>query len=340
MADVSRPVAVLQPARSWICRVGWVSALALGAALTAAPAPAQEVNFAIATGGTGGVYYPLGSAIAKLLTRQVPGLVAIARVTGGSVDNLKMIGLRQSQVALAMVDAALDASRGKHKFSAGRIDLRTLMVLYPNRMHVVTLEGRGIVSMPDLRGKRVSIGGPGSATELMADRIVEALGLGADINRQRLGLTAAVEALKTGRIDAFFFAGGLPTAAIAELAAMPGLRIRLIDHAAAVTDMNMKYGDGRSGGVYASGVIPKDTYVGQGKDNTIAIVQNILVADATLPDQIAYRVVKAIAENRDELISVHDEARNIALDNQSPKNSPIPWHPGAVKYLNEKGARM
>jgi TRAP transporter TAXI family solute receptor len=340
MAEVSRPGAVLPPEGSGVSKAGWLTALALGAAVMAMPAAAQEANFAIATGGTAGVYYPLGSAIAKLLTRQVPGIIAIARVTGGSVDNLKMIGLRQSQLALAMVDAALDAARGQHKFSAGRIGLRTLMVLYPNRMHVVTVEGRGIGSMADLRGKRVSMGGPGSATELMAERIVEALGLGADLRRERLGLMAAVEALKSGRLDAFFFAGGLPTAAIAEFAATPGARIRLIDHAAAVTNMNMTYGSSKHGGVYAPGLIPKNTYTGQEKDNTITIVQNILVADIALPDQVAYRVVKTIVENRDQLISVHDEARNITLDNQSLKNSPIPWHPGAIKYLNEKGARM
>jgi TRAP transporter TAXI family solute receptor len=303
----------------------------------ASNAGAQQVTIAIATGGTGGVYYPLGGGMANVLSKYVPGYAATARVTGGSVDNLKLIGTKQSEVALVMVDAALDALKGDDKFKGNPVEVRTLMVLYPNRMHVVSIEGRGIEKMSDLKGKRVSTGSPGSATEVMAFRVIEAAGLDKDkdMKRERLGVAESTNAIKDGKIDAYFWVGGLPTAAVTDLGATPGTKIKLVDHADVVDKMNAKYG-----GIYTSGVIPAKTYPGQDKDNTITIVQNILVANASLPDKVAYDIVKTFIEKRDELVAVHGEAKSIELANQAPKNSPIPWHPGAAKYFAEKGLKM
>jgi len=314
-----------------------LGALALGAAMLAGAASAQQVNIAIATGGTGGVYYPLGGGMANLLTKHVPGVAATARVTGGSVDNLKLIGSQQSEVALVMVDAALDALKGEDKFKGNPVEVRTLMVLYPNRMHVVSIEGKGIEKMTDLKGKRISTGSPGSATEVMAFRVIEGAGLDKDkdMRRERLGVAESVNALKDGKIDAFFWVGGLPTAAVTDLAATPGVKIKLVDHTEVVDAMNKKHGD-----LYTTGVIPAKTYPGQDKDNKISVVQNILVANAKLPDKVAYDVVKTFIERRADLVAVHGEAAAITLENQSPKNSPIPWHPGAVKYFSEKGVKM
>ncbi len=314
-----------------------ISALALSAALVAGTAFGQAVNIAIATGGTGGVYYPLGGGMANVLSKYVPGIQATARVTGGSVDNLKLIGSQQSEVALVMVDAALDALRGDDKFKGNPVEVRTLMVLYPNRMHVVTIEGTGIEKMADLKSKRISTGSPGSATEVMAFRVIEAASLDKDkdMRRERLGAAESVNALKDRKIDAFFWVGGLPTAAVTDLGATPNVKIKLIDHADTVGRMNAKYNN-----LYSIGVIPAKTYPGQDKDNPIAVVQNILVANAKMTDKIAYDIVKTFIEKRDELAIVHGEAKSIALENQSPKNSPIPWHPGAVKYFTEKGMKM
>ena len=166
------------------------SGIVLGAALLSGAAIAQQqTNIAIATGGTGGVYYPMGGGMANVLSKHLPGVQATARVTGGSVDNLKLIGSDQSEVAFSMVDAALDAVKGQDKFKGAPLDVRTLMVLYPNRMHVVTVEGRGIEKMSDIKGKRVSTGSPGGATEVMAFRVIEAAGLDRDkdMKRERLG---------------------------------------------------------------------------------------------------------------------------------------------------------
>jgi uncharacterized protein len=300
-------------------------------------AGAQQVNIAIATGGTGGVYYPLGGGMANVLSRYVPGYAATARVTGGSVDNLKLIDTKQSEVALVMVDAALDALKGEDKFKGHPVDVRTLMVLYPNRMHVVSIEGRGVEKMSDLKGKRVSTGSPGSATEVMAFRVIEAAGLDKDkdMRRERLGVAESVNAIKDGKIDAFFWVGGLPTAGVTDLGATPGVKIKLIDHDDAVDKMNAKYG-----GIYSAGVITAKTYPGQDKDNKITVVQNILVANKSMDDKVAYDIVKTFIEKRDELIAVHREAESIDLANQAPKNSPIPWHPGAAKYFAEKGVKM
>ena len=190
-----------------------ISVLAVSAAVIAGAALAQQgLNIAIATGGTGGVYYPLGGGMANVLSKHVPGMQASARVTGGSVDNLKLIGSQQSEVALVMVDAALDAYKGEDKFKGAAVAVRTLMVLYPNRMHVVSVEGTGIEKMADLKGKRVSTGSPGSATEVMAFRVIEAAGLDKDkdMRRERLGVAESVNALKDRKIDAFFWVGGLP----------------------------------------------------------------------------------------------------------------------------------
>ena len=314
-----------------------ISAAAFCAFAFAGATMAQNLNIAIATGGTGGVYYPLGGGMANMLSKYVPGVQATARVTGGSVDNLRLIHTGQSEVGLVMVDAALDALNGEDKFKGSPVAVRTLMVLYPNRMHVVSIDGTGVTSMASLKGKRVSTGSPGSATEVMAFRVIEAAGLNRDkdMRRERLGVAESVNALKDRRIDAFFWVGGLPTAAVTDLGATPGTQIVMIDHADVVEAMNAKYG-----GIYSSGVIPAKTYPGQTKDNAIAVVQNILVANASMPDKVAYGIVKTFIEHQKELIAVHAEAESITLDNQLRKNSPVPWHPGAEAYFKERGVKM
>jgi TRAP transporter TAXI family solute receptor len=309
------------------------SALALSGA-----AKAQEkYSLSIATGGTGGVYYPLGGGMANILSKYVPGLQATAEVTGGSVDNLKLIATGKPYIGFSMADAGQDAYRGEDKFKGTKVPLRTLMVLYPNRMHVVTIDGIGITKMADLRGKRVSTGSPGSATEVMGFRVIEAAGLDKDrdMKRERLGVAESVNALKDRKIDAFFWVGGLPTAAVTDLANTPGIKIKMIDHADTVAAMNKKYGP-----LYIEDVIPKATYRGMDADNRQATVWNILVSHQNLSNQTAYNIVKTIFDKRDDMIAVHKEAENFRLENQKAAASPIPFHPGAVKYFAERGVKI
>src|SRR5262249_6409509 len=160
-------------------------------------------------------------------------------------------------IGFTMADAGQDAYRGEDKFKSGKVDLRSLLVAYPNRMHVVTIEGTGVNKMADLKGKRVSTGSPGSATEVMAFRLIQAAGLDKerDMTRERLGVAESVNAIKDRKIDAFFWVGGLPTAGVTDLAATPGVKIKLIDHADLVAAMNKKYGN-----LYTQDAIPKSTY--------------------------------------------------------------------------------
>ncbi len=301
----------------------------------AAVAGAQ--NISIATGGTGGVYYPMGGGLAAALSKYVPGMQATAEVTGGSVDNLKLIGTAKPYIGFTMADAALDAYQGEDKFKGNKVPLRTLMVLYPNRMHLVTVEGRGINKIADLKGRRIATGSPGSATEVMAFRILEAAGLDKDkdVKRERLSVAESVNAMKDNKIDAFFWVGGLPTAAVTDLAHTPGTKIKLIDHAEVVLKMNQKYGD-----LYVEDSIPKAVYKGMDADNKQATVMNLLVTHANMDDKTAYNIVKTIFDKRSDLIAVHKEAENFKLENQKTAATPIPFHPGAAKYFAEKGVKL
>jgi TRAP transporter TAXI family solute receptor len=314
------------------------AAVVLGGVTLAATAWAQQGrNLSIVTGGTGGVYYPLGGGLANLLTKYVPGWQATAEVTGGSVDNLKLVGAKRADIAFTMADASLDALRGEDKFKGAPVKQATLAVLYPNIMHVVTIEGTGINKLSDLKGKRVSTGSPGSATEVMAFRVLEAAGIDKDkdIVRERLGVAESTNAVKDRKIEAYFWVGGLPTAGVTDLAATPGLKLKLVDHSEVVDKMNAKYGH-----LYAKGIIPKGTYPTQEKDNEISNVWNILVVNEAMPDSEAYNIVKTIFEHRDEWATVHAEARNVKPENQKESNTPVKFHPGALKYFAEKGMKV
>jgi TRAP transporter TAXI family solute receptor len=315
----------------------WRAALAAIALAATVPAAAQQgQRISITTGGTGGVYYPLGGGMANILSKYVPGLQATAEVTGGSVDNLKLLNAGKSEVAFTMVDAAWDAKQGVDKFKDGKFEPKTLMVLYPNRMHVVTVEGTGINKLSDLKGKRVSTGSAGSGTEIMAMRILEGVGIDGhkDIKQERLGVAESVNAIKDKKIDAFFWVGGVPTAAVTDLATTPGVKIKLIDHGEAVDAMNKKYGP-----LYVKAQIAPGSYQGQDKANENIDVWNILVASDKMSDKMAYDIVKTLWEKKPELVAVHKEAQNIDLKWQKI-GSPLPYHPGAKKYFEEQGVKF
>ncbi len=316
---------------------GFIIALAAIAALGVTGAMAQQKTIAIGTGGTGGVYYPIGGALANLLSKNLKNTQATAQVTGGSVDNLKLIGSGQSEIGFSMADAALDAQKGQDKFKGAPVELRTLMVLYPNIMHVVTIDGTGVNTMADLKGKRVSTGSGGSATEVMAFRVIEAAGLDRDkdMKRERLGVAESVNALKDRKIDAFFWVGGLPTAAVTDLGATPGVKIKLIDHSDLVDKMNAKYGN-----LYSASTIKKAVYPGQDSDNKVTAVWNILVTGDKMSDKEAYDIVKLIVDKKADLVAVHKESESFSVENQVKANSSVPWHPGAVKFFTERGAKM
>jgi len=312
--------------------------VALSAIAVALCAVAQnKVTLSISTGPTTGVYYPLGGGIANLLSKYVPGYAANAETTAGSVANLQLMGQKKSDLALSMADAAWDGFKGQGRFASGAVPVRALMVAYPNRMHVVTIEGTGINKFADLKGKRVSTGAPNSATEVMAARVLEAMGLDfeKDIKRERLDPGKSSDAIKDRKLDAYFWVGGIPTSAVTDLGATPGTKLKLIDHADAVDAMNKKYGP-----LYTRDMIPAKSYPGQEQAVQVATVWNLIVAHADMPNDVAYNIVKTIFDKRDELIQVHKEAQNFDLKNQSNSAASIPYHPGAIKYFAERGITL
>jgi TRAP transporter TAXI family solute receptor len=305
--------------------------------LTASFAWAQkkEVRLSIATGGTGGVYYPLGGGMANVLSKYIPYVEATAEVTSASVDNCLLVGAGKADLALVMADSGWDAYQGRGKFKA-KIPLRTAAVLYPNTMHIVALEGSGINTVADLKGKRVSTGSPGSGTEVKGLRVLEAYGLDPDkdMKRDRLGASESAGALKDRKIDAYFWDGGLPTASIVDLGATPGIKIKLIGHEDAINKMRQKYGP-----LYVKGIIPAKTYPGQEVDVPIAVVWNLLICHEKMQGDLVYDILKALFDHQTELITVHTMARFFTLAPQR-EGSPIPLHPGAIRYFTERGVKV
>jgi TRAP transporter TAXI family solute receptor len=295
-----------------------------------------KTRLSIATGGTGGVYYPLGGGLAALISKHLPGVEATAEVTTASVDNMRLLHADRIALALTQSDIASDAYQGKMKGSNEKIGVRTIAALYSNYMHIVALDGTGIKTINDLKGKRVSTGAPGSGTEVKGLRVLEAYGISPkDLRSQdRLGASESAAAMKDRRIDAFIWDGGLPTAAILDLAVTPGIKIHLIPHGDAVAKMTAKYGP-----VYFVGTIPKGTYGGMETDVQVAALTNLLTAHERMDESLAYQITKLLLERTPELVAVHQAAKEI-----TPKSavvgSPIPFHPGALRYYKEKNIQV
>lgn len=315
----------------------WILGVVLPLFFTVSPALAQKtVRLSIATGGTGGVYYPLGGGMANIVSKYLHYVEATAEVTTASVDNCLLVGRGKTELAFTMADTAWDAYQGKAQFKE-KVPLRTVAVLYPNNMHFVTVEGKGIEKVTNLKGKRVSTGAPGSGTEVMALRVIEAYGLdpNKDMTRDKLSVSESAGALKDGKIDAFFWVGGLPTAAIMDLGATPGVKMKLISHAEAVLKMREKYGP-----LYVKGVIPPKTYPGQSMEIPIAVVWNLMVCNENMKEGLAHDIIKTLFDHKPELVASHREASNLSLEQQANGGSPIPFHPGAMRYFTEKGLKI
>jgi TRAP transporter TAXI family solute receptor len=300
------------------------------------PSAQVKTRLAIATGGTGGVYYPLGGGLAALISRHLPGVEATAEVTTASIDNMKLLHGNRVAIAFTLPDTALEAYQGKLKGLSEKIAVRNLSSLYSNYMQIVTIDGSGIKTVADLKGKRVSIGAPGSGTELKALRVLEAYGLAPkDFKTQdRLGAAESAGALKDRKLDAFFWDGGLPTAAILDLGATPGLSIHLIPHADAVPKMVSKYGP-----LYFVGTIPKGTYGGVEVDVQVAAATNLLAVHERMEENLAYQITKLLHERTADLVSVHSAAKEINLKN-AVVGSPIPFHAGALRFYKEKSIKV
>jgi TRAP transporter TAXI family solute receptor len=278
----------------------------------------------------------MGGGMANILSKYIPYLEVTAEVTAASVDNCLLIGSGKVDLSLIMADVGWDAYQGVRRFKE-KIPLRTIIAFYPNNQHIVTLEGKGIEKVSDLKGKRVSTGAPGSGTEVKALRVIEAYGLDPDkdMTRDRLTPTESAGALKDRKIDAFFWDGGLPTASVTDLGATPGIKMKLIGHEDAIPKMREKYGP-----IYVKGIIPAKTYPGQDADVPIAVVWNILVCHENLKGNVVYDIVKTMFDHKPELVATHHDARYLSLETQATGASPYPFHPGAVRYFAERGLKL
>jgi TRAP transporter TAXI family solute receptor len=297
----------------------------------------EPVRFlSIATGGTGGVYYPYGGALAQLVTDNLPGVQATAEVTGASVDNLKLMQLGRVDLAFTLADTLAEAVQGTGPFSdTGAVgSARTLAVLYTNYTHVVARSGSGIARVADLRGRVVSVGSPGSGTELVAERVLAAAGLDPrrDITRHALGVTESVGALKDGKLDAFFWSGGVPTPAIQDLAATPGMSIVFLPQDDLLPFLQRDFGSR----LYRPAAIPSGVYRGIDEETGVIGVTNVLVGSSALDDGTAYAIVKLLFDRKDALVAAHPEARHLEIPG-SEDSSPAPFHSGAIRYYREHG---
>jgi len=301
-----------------------------------AEAQPKTVRLSIVTGGTGGVYYPLGGGMAKVISKYIPNTDATAEVTAGSVDNCKLIQTGKGDLALIMADIGYDALQGIGRFKGGAIPLRTIGVVYSNYMHFVTTEGSGIKTVSDLKGKRVSTGSPGSGTEVKTLRVIESYGIDGekDIKRDRLGVAESAGALKDRKIDGFTWDGGLPTAAVLDLAATPGIKIKLLNNADNMDKLLQKYGP-----VYFKLPIPKATYPGMDADAQVVCVANLLICHEKMDAGLVYSITRALLEHQPELVAVHKEAKNFTLTTAAVGSS-LPFHPGSIKYYQEKGIKI
>jgi len=309
-----------------------VAALAVALWIPAATS-APAVRLSIVTGGTGGVYFPLGGGLAQLISRHIPGVQATAEVTPASVDNMRLIGAKRADVAFTLADTAFDAFKGLAAFNGNPIPIMSLTPLYNNINQLVTIEGTGVSTIADVKGKRVSVGSPGSGTEVTALRILEAAGIDPerDIRKERLGVAESADALRDRKIEAFFWSGGLPTAGVLDLASTPGIRIRLVPLDTTLAALQRKYGN-----LYFRAIVLKEIYPGMPSNAATVGVANLLVVHRDFSADLAYQITKLIYERRADLAQVHKEAANITVTGVAGR-SPVPFHPGAIRYFRERG---
>lgn len=284
-------------------------------------------RISIGTGGTGGTYYPYGGAVANIINKYVPNVEATAEVTGASVENLRLVASGEAQLGLCMDDAVFHAIKGIAEFDKP-LEVRTLFEMYPHFFHVVTLQEYPIKTMNDLKGKKVSVGAPGSGTEVMARQVLEALGITYnDFNVFRLSFSENTEALRDKVIDVGIWSVGPPTSSVMDLATTHKIRlIGFTDEELAKVQEKHPY--------YATMELPAGTY--QGVDYAVKApsVWNTVVVSKNMAEDLAYQIIKAVYEHVDEIIQVYPGAKYTTPD-ATLQNAVAPLHPGVVKYMKE-----
>ena len=298
-----------------------------------------KLSFSIATGGTGGVWYPLGGAIGGVVGKNVPNTDATAEATTAAIDNLKLLTAGRAGMAFCYDYHVVWANDGKVPGLTGKHNVRMVMGFYEQPLHIATKEGTGITSLMDLKGKRVSTGAPNSGTEEQADYVLKGLGMdwNKDFTREKLGATESVAALKDGKIHAFFWSGAIPTSSIIDLASTPGLKMVLLPVGGEIAEKIMK----GNPGVFHKTVFEKGAYSAVEKDIPAIAITAVLTAMDTFPQDKLYQIVSSVFASTAELSAVWKDATKLVPDrsvNQVTPDALKYLHAGSQKFFKEKGA--
>ncbi|MEU1840587.1 TAXI family TRAP transporter solute-binding subunit [Micromonospora chersina] len=277
--------------------------------------PTEPVRIRIATGSPTAVYHAFGQSLAALLNRELPGVRASVVVTAASAQNVRLVGAGEAELGFTQADV-LPPHAPEHP------TVLAVARVYDDLLHLVTTAGGPVRTLADLRGRRVSVGADGSGTEVTATRLLTVAQLGGTVVQEHLGLDDSVAALRAGRIDAFFFSGGLPVRGVAELAGRTS--VRMVDLGEWTEPLRSGYGQ-----VYVTRDIPRSVY---GADPVSTVANpNYLIVRADLPTELVREVTRLLMERREELAAAHPAAGRM-----SPRaaivTTPLPLHPGAAEW--------
>ena len=296
-------------------------------------AMAKTTFISIGTGGTGGIYYPYGGGVAEIWSKYVPGVKAVAEVTGASVENVKLAHKGETVIGEVMGDVAVAGYNGLSKFKGKKHNILAMAIMYPNLLQVVTLKSSGITDIEQVKGQKISSGSPGSGTNFMAEGVFKALGIAKDSYKDsRLSFTESANALRDRTIAVGIWSVGPGTSSILDLATTHDIHILGFtdEQTQKILDANETYsGVDLAGGVY------------RGVDKSVSTigVWNVMICQKSLATDLVYKLVKALYENNDYLLKIHPSASYTTPEN-AVKYSPIPLHPGTIKYLKEKGIKV
>lgn len=293
-------------------------------------APAKT-NMILATGGTSGTYYPYGGAMAQIFNSKIPNMNVTAQATGASVENLKLLGQNEAELAIVQNDMLDYAYNGIEAFEGGKIEnLRGIATLYPEIVQIVASPESGIVNVQDMKGKKVSVGAPGSGVEANARQIFDATGLTYnDMSVSYLSFAESADAYKDKHIEAFFVTSGIPNAAIQDITAQNDIvLVSLTDDV--IAQLTQKYP------FFVEYTIPAGTYKGQDSDVKTVAVMATLATNSQASEDVIYNITKTLFENQPELAQAHAKGAELKLE-EAVKGISIPFHPGAEKYYKEKG---
>jgi hypothetical protein len=297
--------------------------------------PGKETFVSIATGGTGGTYYPLGGAMAKIFNENIPGITANAQSTGASVENIGLVSKGETEIAFVQNDVTYYAYTGTETFKDKEkiTNIRGMAMLYPEVVQIIATKDSGIKSVEDLKGKKVAVGAPGSGTEVNARQILQEYGLTYDDlgKADYLSFNEAADQLKDKQVDAAFVTAAVPTSAVTEVTQTADIVVVPVN-SDKIASLNAKYP------FYTEVVIPGGSYKGNDTDITAAAVMAMLVVPEKLDEDLVYNLTKQMFEQRQVIIDTHARGNDIKLET-ALAGMPIEVHPGAKKFYDEKGIK-